>query len=155
MEDSFNNPGRTPRRQREVAEFKPAELKVTESARPSRRICVLDADPAVRDGLLTLLSIGGHEVAGFSTAAEFHRSAPEVDFVICEARLPDASGFDVYRRVCGQGRPITFVMLVSGRVSAIADQAQRLGIQHVFAKPLVSHELLALMALSGTTDSAP
>lgn len=106
--------------------------------------------------MLTLLELGGHDALGFSTAGEFFRTLPmlNVDGVICEATLPDASGFEVFRHIRGLVRPVTFLLLVSGSVSRVFEQAERLGIEHVLAKPVMNTDLLALMPLSGTTDSA-
>ena len=119
-------------------------------------VTVLDPDPAVRDSLLTLLELGGHDPIGFSTAGEFFRAIPllNLDTVICEARLPDASGFEVYRHVRQLVRPVSFLLLVTDRVASVSDQARRFGIQHVFPKPVVNSDLLALISLSGSTDSA-
>ena len=109
-------------------------------------VYLVDADPAVRDSLTTLMDLNGFTVRSFSTGAAFFRSlgadAPlDVRCVICEAELPDTTGIQLYRRLLEQKLEPPFALLVSRRSSTTLRSAQRAGIKQIFQKPLVHRHL--------------
>ena len=61
-------------------------------------VCVIDGDPAVRDSLETLMMLNGHEVATYATGMAFlnELDPPKIKCVVCEAELPDTTGFAIF-----------------------------------------------------------
>ena len=112
-------------------------------------VCVIDGDPAVRDSLETLLSLNGHDVATYATGRTFLNDLdpPKTKCVVCEAELPDTTGFAVFEALREQNFEAPFALLVSRGNGATYDKAQRIGITHVFAKPLVTSQLAAFVLL--------
>jgi FixJ family two-component response regulator len=115
-----------------------------------QRVYVIDGDPAVRDGLATLIGIHDHTVLAYATAGDFLRAVggAVVDCVICELGLPDMSGLDVFRTLHERHPHMRFALLVSRKDPLVAQRARDLGIRHVFQKPLVHRELLAFVSAS-------
>lgn len=111
-------------------------------------VCVIDGDPAVRDSLATLMQLAGHEVATFATGAAFLDAVNPGTFkcVVCEAELPDTTGMEVYRALAEQQVAVPFALLVSKNDQTTAAAAYKVGIRHVFYKPLVHRRLIAFVA---------
>jgi two-component system response regulator FixJ len=109
-----------------------------------RAVLLLDADPAVRDSLTTLMDLNGFTVHSFSTGAAFLRELPERDThcVICEADLPDTTGILIYQQLRTMNLDLPFALLVSGLNPALVRSAQGAGIRKIFHKPLVYRRLL-------------
>lgn len=109
-----------------------------------RAVLLVDADPAIRDSLTTLMDLNGFTVRTFSTGAAFLR---ELDLttshcVICEAILPDTTGIRIYQHLRELEAELPFALLVSQQNPAIQRSAQSAGIREVFQKPLVHRRLL-------------
>lgn len=112
-------------------------------------VCVIDGDPAVRDSLETLMMLNGHEVATYATGMAFlnELDPPKIKCVVCEAELPDTTGFAIFETLCEQNFEAPFALLVSRENNATYDKAQRIGITDIFTKPLVTQQLTAFAAL--------
>tara|TARA_Y100001933_G_scaffold68228_1_gene68730 strand:- start:3501 stop:3860 length:360 start_codon:yes stop_codon:yes gene_type:complete len=116
-------------------------------------VFVVDGDAAVRDSLVTLLALNGHEVAGFATGGEClaamdaggNGSAEDVDCVVCEAELPDISGLELFRAFRAKHPETRFALLTSRNDQGAAAAARVCGIEAVFQKPLVSRRLRAFV----------
>ena len=111
-------------------------------------VCVIDGDPAVRDSLETLMNLNGHDVATYATGRAFLNELDprKTKCVVCEAELPDTTGIAVFETLRERNCETPFALLVShddGRRTF--DKARRIGITHVFAKPLVNHQLAAFV----------
>lgn len=119
------------------------EVTVMQSQDPL--VCVVDGDPAVRDSLQYLCDSNGYPAIGFATRAAFLRTV-DVDFVarcvICEAQLPDGSGFDLYHEIRARGVMVPFALMVSRRSLFASQRATRAGIEFVWPKPLVDQDPL-------------
>lgn len=102
-------------------------------------VCLIDSDPAVRDSIQELASLYGHRVRCFSTARTFldevHLIA--VRCVICEARLPDQRGIEVFMTLTSRGLDLPFVLLVSRDKERILAEAEDCGIPLVVPKPIM------------------
>ena len=61
---------------------------------PGRRVLVLDPDPAIRQSLIDVLSLEGHEVDGAADAdsALLLLDQLRYDLVVADLRLPDLEG---------------------------------------------------------------
>ena len=110
-------------------------------------VCVVDGDPAVRDSVETLMSLNGYAVAVYSTGSAFLSDfdPDTVGCVVCEAELPDTTGFAVYDVLRQRHCTAPFALLVSRGDRATYDRARRVGIDHVFTKPIVNRRLTAFV----------
>ena len=108
-------------------------------------VCVVDGDPAVRDGLTYLCQSNGHSAAGFATRYAFLKALDELvaKCVICEAQLPDGSGLSLYQELRKRGNDVPFALLLSRPGEGEILQAERLGIQFVWKKPLTANSGLS------------
>ena len=69
-------------------------------------VCIVDADPAVRDSLASVIDLHGLPVRCYATGTQFlteTRRVLQVRSVLCDAQLPDLSGLDVYRQLVALG----------------------------------------------------
>lgn len=106
-------------------------------------VCVIDGDPAVRDSLATMMSLNGVEVLTYASATEFFEDGESraIDYVVCEAELPDTSGLELFRRFKPTHPTTRFALLMSRTDPAAAAGATRCGVDAVFHKPLVHQRL--------------
>jgi FixJ family two-component response regulator len=113
-------------------------------------VYLVDADPAVRDSLSTLMDLNGFEVRSFSTGGAFLRSLDDVLIrcVICEAQLPDTTGVQIFESLQRIEREVPFALLVSQRDSSTIRIARAAGITRIFQKPLVHRHLLSFVHAS-------
>lgn len=107
------------------------------------RVCVIEADEAVRDSLVTLIQLSHDDVAEFATGQAFldASAARQFDCVICAQELPDISGVEVYCAFRHCNPDARFALLVSARSAEAAHRASHLGVDAVLYKPLVSLRL--------------
>lgn len=112
---------------------------------------VVEGDAAVRDSLVTLLALNGHDVAGFATGGEClaamdgRGDAGDIDCVVCEAELPDISGLELFHAFRAKHPETRFALLTSRNDQGAAAAARGCGIEAVFQKPLVSRRLRAFV----------
>jgi FixJ family two-component response regulator len=111
-------------------------------------VCVVDGDAAVRDSLATLMALNGHDVSTYATGREFLEALDghRVDFVVCEAELPDTSGVELFRAFKMRHPSARFALLVSRNDPAMTAAAKRSGVDAVFHKPLVHRSLKTFVA---------
>ena len=109
---------------------------------------VIDGDPAVRDSLATLMYLNGHDVATYATGMAFldDLDPRKTKCVVCEAELPDTTGFAIFEALRERNSETPFALLVSHDNRDTFDRAQRIGITYVFSKPLVTPQLTAFAA---------
>ena len=108
-------------------------------------VCIVDADPAVRDSLASVIDLHGLPVRCYATGTQFlteTRRVLQVRSVICDAQLPDLSGLDVYRQLVSLGVTAPFALMVSRRSPILARMAEELGVEAVLAKPIVQPEMV-------------
>jgi DNA-binding NtrC family response regulator len=98
----------------------------------------------VRDSVVTVLRLGGHEAAAFATGEALLASAAlrGVDGVICAADLPDISGVALFRLVRSRLPGIRFALLMSHSDPMAATMARSAGIDAVFHKPLLHGQIV-------------
>ena len=110
-------------------------------------VCVIDADPAVRDGIAYLCQSGGHLARGYATGSAFLRDidhlAPRC--IICDESLPDTSGILLYQEVRGRGLDVPFALLISRATPIELVAASRAGIEFLWPKPLTDQGPLQKM----------
>lgn len=110
-------------------------------------VLLIDADPAVRDSLTTLMDLNGFKVQAFATGSAFLRALDLIDIhcVICEAELPDTTGVQVYHSIQAARESLPFALLISQRDIMTLRNARSAGITQIFQKPLVHRHLLTFV----------
>ena len=105
-----------------------------------RKVCVIDADSAVRDGLSTLIDLTGLPVVAYPTASDFWDDIDDLLLrcVLCEAELPDGNGFELHRQLQAANFEVPFALLVSGNSPVLYRRAELAGIVNIYRKPLTN-----------------
>ena len=116
-------------------------------ARPPNKILVVDDEPSVTGSLELILSEAGYEVLIAQTFSESTKilSETEVDLVITDLRLSDATGIDLIKHV-KQNTPEIEVILMTGYGSLdITIEAIKAGAYYYLEKPYTPDRLFALV----------
>jgi two-component system, LuxR family, response regulator FixJ len=112
-----------------------------------RVIAVVDDDEAVRDSLSFLLTVSGHNVAAYGSAAEFLEQCDltNVAGLILDHHMPKQTGLELLARLRRDGRTLP-VLLVTGSPSAdVLERAGALGVDLVLEKPVSDQGLMAFV----------
>lgn len=111
------------------------------------RILIVDDEPAIADTLLYVLRTEGHQVEHVSLGAEAlarHAMAP-FDLWLLDVGLPDATGFEVLKRLRSGERaaaiPVLFLTARSGEIDRIL--GLELGADDYVVKPFSPREVAA------------
>jgi len=122
-------------------------------------VLVVEDDPSVRGLLHTLLTAEGYEVSTASDGLAGLRSALDSppSLILLDVMMPDLGGVRVLEELGADpvlaGVP---VIVVTGRVDAVADLERLLGPGMVFVKPFAVDELVRKVAelIGGPTRPA-
>ena len=109
------------------------------------RILVVEDDPSVRGLLQTLLSAEGYEVATASDglAGLVKVTAAPPALVLLDLMMPDLGGVRVLEEMRDDPELADIpVIVVTGKIDAIASMKELLGEDNVFLKPFAVAELL-------------
>ncbi len=107
-------------------------------------VLAVDDDDLVREIVLAAVRSIGVEAIGAATVAEARKALDDadIDVVICDVRLPDASGLELIREIREQ-LPDTAVFMLSGVDDPdTANQALELGASAYVVKPFVANEII-------------
>jgi two-component system response regulator FixJ len=107
-------------------------------------IAVVDDDDAVRESLAFLLTVTGHEVAAYASAADFLENCDlrRVAGLIVDHHMPRQTGLELLARLREDGRNLP-VLLVTGSPSPeIVARAGALGVDRVLEKPVSDERLM-------------
>jgi two-component system NtrC family sensor kinase len=113
---------------------------------PSKRLLVVDDEPAIRSAVISYFESLGHLVDAAPTgrAAIARLQTESYDALLLDLRLPDITGDAVLREVERSGRAPTRVVFVTGDTqSESAREILRATGRPVIAKPFVLEELAA------------
>lgn len=119
------------------------------------QISIVDEDCAVRDSLITLISLSDCDATGHATGSDCLAAVDAgIDCVISAAQLPDMTGLDLFRALKARHPSLRFALLLSRSNPTALAQARSAGVDAVFRKPLVSRSLREFVEQSGgpTTD---
>jgi len=117
------------------------------TTRQERIIAVVDDDEAVRDSLAFLLTVSGHAVAAYESAADFLERCDlgHVAGLILDHHMPKQSGLELLARLREEGRTLP-VLLVTGSPSPeVLERAGALGVDQVLEKPVSDQGLMAFI----------
>ena len=117
------------------------------TARLAKTILVVDDEPSVTDSLTLILGSAGFEVL---TAASFAESASilqqhQVDLVITDLRLSDASGIDVIKHIKQHSPDIEVILMTAYGSLDVTIEAIKAGAYYYIEKPYTPDRLLALV----------
>jgi two-component system response regulator PilR (NtrC family) len=106
----------------------------------SQRILVVDDENEIRTLLKMHLQRRGFavDIAGGMKEAQSLLAENAYDLVICDFRMPDGTGVDVF----GQVKGATRFILISGFSDMDTDKLRETGITNVVAKPVSFENLL-------------
>ena len=111
----------------------------------SGRILVVDDEPSMAGSLEALLSGAGWSVDVAGSGGEaLARAAGDVGLVLCDLRLPDMDGLEVFERLRaarGEDAPVFVILTAYGTVSGARD-ALKAGVFDYLTKPIEADELL-------------
>jgi FixJ family two-component response regulator len=113
--------------------------------KPETTIFVVDDDPSIREGLISLLRSTGYRVVAFASGNEFLRQ-PRGDFPAClvlDVRLRDMDGFDVQRELLRRADPMPVIFITGHADIPMSVRAIKTGAIDFLAKPFGDEELLA------------
>ena len=115
---------------------------------PSRRILLVDDDPAVRQTLAALLRASGQDVleADGGAAAVRRLEATSVDLVITDLGMPDVTGWDVARAAKARHPDLPIVLLTGWGDQVGAEAPADVLVDRVLTKPVPRHTVLAVIA---------
>ena len=107
-------------------------------------IAVVDDDDAVRESLAFLLTVTGHKVAVYASAADFLAQCDmgRLAGLILDHHMPKQTGLELLATLREDGRTLP-VLLVTGSPSPeIVARAGALGVDHVLEKPVSDDRLM-------------
>lgn len=115
-----------------------------------QQVWVVDDEPAVARYLEELLSDWGYRVRSYTDPAEalaaLEAAPQEIDLLITDQTMPGLSGLQL-AQLARHFKPGLPVLLCTGFSDSIdAGEARRLGIEHIFSKPLPVRELVQALA---------
>ena len=110
-----------------------------------RVVCVVEDDPAIRQGLVDSLAYAGYRVIECADGLEARKKilAADIDLVLLDVMLPGLDGFELLPEI-RRSRPTLPVIMVTAR-GAEEDRVRGLksGADDYVVKPFSSSELLA------------
>lgn len=116
-------------------------MSTTDQPRPT--VYVIDADPAVRDGLESLLRLLSLEVETHASAESFLQSSPTAEqaCIVAEVQLPGIDGLELFEELESRGIHLPMIVLASRGDVATAVRALRAGALDYIEKPFVDRVL--------------
>jgi FixJ family two-component response regulator len=119
-----------------------AALKPTDAV-----VFVVDDDPAVREGVSSLIRSAGFRVEAFSSAQEFlHRPLPDVPGPTClvlDIRLPGLSGLELQRELTRLESRLPIIFITGHGDIPMSVRAMKAGAHDFLTKPFHGRDLLA------------
>jgi FixJ family two-component response regulator len=112
---------------------------------PGSTVLVVDDDPSVREGLISVLRSTGLRVVAFASGKQFLRQ-PRLEFPACvvlDVRLPDMDGFDVHGDLLQSGDPMPVIYITGQGDIPMSVRAIKAGAIDFLTKPFGDEELLA------------
>jgi FixJ family two-component response regulator len=117
-------------------------------------VWVIDDDPAIREGLSSLLRSVGLGVATFASAQEFLRQPPAEGpgCLVLDVRLPGLSGLELQRALAAAERAWPIIFITGHGDIPMTVQAMKAGAVEFLPKPFREQELLEAIAQALARD---
>jgi CheY-like chemotaxis protein len=114
---------------------------------PTRRVLVVDDEPAIREMARDILQGRGYEVIPARDGVEaldlYRQQWGRIDLVVLDMVMPRLGGLETFRRLLGMDRGVRVVLCSGHADTTKAKQAIKEGALGFFAKPFTMTELLA------------
>jgi FixJ family two-component response regulator len=112
------------------------------------RVGIVEDDPSVRGGLVSLLRSVGYEVAAFGSAAEFLRAAPPgtIGCLVLDIRLPGMSGLEFQAQLARAELEIPIVFMTGHGDVEMSVRAMKGGAVDFLEKPFRDQDMLDAVA---------
>jgi len=125
---------------------KSAAARAPTSARPGRRILLVDDDVEIIESMRTVLESRGYEILvardGNQGLVMAEKEAP--DLVVLDMMMPKRSGFLVLEKLRrGSPNPVRVIMITANEGSRHKAYAEMLGVDDYIRKPFAMDRLLA------------
>jgi two-component system response regulator PilR (NtrC family) len=124
------------------------DVSFVEHMRKDRlEVLVIDDEPSVADALKMILEDRGFRVVVALTGREGLEQARRglFDLTITDLRLPDMSGLDVLRAICGENGSSLCVLITSHATPEISVEARACGAYEVLSKPFLPSDIVQLI----------
>jgi two-component system response regulator RegA len=109
-------------------------------------VLIVEDDRPARVAIARLLSRRGYAVSEAGNIAQAMTALSDSPaWILLDLMLPDGSGIDVLRTIKSKRLP-SRVCLVTGCSSHVVSEAQRVGAEHTFIKPLDVERLMGVLS---------
>src|SRR5215469_16486155 len=118
---------------------------IAESPRDQGELLVVDDEPFLRDAVAASLRFLGFDVTTAETGTQALRLARDhaFDLMVLDVMLPDTDGFEIVRRLRGEGNPVPVIFLTARDTQADKVTGLTLGGDDYVTKPFGLEELAA------------
>jgi FixJ family two-component response regulator len=126
-----------------------AESRSTSASGARPVVLVADADPAVREGVRTLLGTVGADVRGYASGADLLQSLDEDALpacIIADLQLPEVGGLELLQALRTRGLHVPTILLSTDADVSSAVTAMRAGALDFIEKPYIDRALLNQVA---------
>ena len=119
-------------------------------------VYVVDDDPAVREGLSSLIRSVGLRAQTFGSAREFlqHSRAGAPACLVLDVQLPDGSGLDVPRELESMDAPIPIIFITGHGTIPMSVRAMKSGAVEFLTKPVRDEDLIGAIQVALERDRA-
>lgn len=107
-------------------------------------VLLVDDDDGMRDAIQRLLGTAGFECGAYVAAEALlaRRSVADVACVVCDLKLPGASGFELLAELRARGAAPPFILITAHDAPGLREEAARRGAAAYLAKPFRGTALL-------------
>jgi two-component system response regulator PilR (NtrC family) len=121
----------------------------SEAAVGSLRVLIVEDEPLIRWAVAETLTEAGHKVLEANDAATTLRllnTSASIDVVLLDFRLPDCDDLSLVERIRQQTPSSAVVMMTAFGTPQMTDDAKRLGVYEIIAKPFDVEAVAGLLA---------
>lgn len=119
------------------------------NAPSSKRIVLIDDEPAVVSALKLLLQALGHSAEPFTdprVALETLPALKDIDVLLCDLRMPGMTGIEVLRCAHASHPHIPFVLMSAHATDKDVTEARNLGAVGYLSKPFTPEQLTRMLS---------
>jgi len=110
-------------------------------------VCIIDDDKLILNSFKALLETHGFDVITYRSAIEFlqESKAGRPNCLIVDQNMPGMDGLDLIADLRRRGSSLPSILITGHPDPAIAQRAERLGVEAILENPLVAKPLIALL----------
>jgi DNA-binding NtrC family response regulator len=124
------------------------EISPNGSKKSPRRVLIVDDEMLIRWSMGEILTHAGYEVSEAGSAKEaleLIESAPPLDVILLDYRLPDSNDLRLLETIRHRAPGTSVIMMTAYGTNEVIDGAARLGAYRVLGKPVELRELVPLV----------